>query len=136
VIPRQVTFTVDARSPLPEQREQLLERHEALMHEVAARRDLSLNLRVDSDRAPVRCDAETVATLVAAAAEAGVPAMMMTSGAVHDAMQMAEIARVAMIFVRSAGGISHSPDEFTSSADAAAGTEVLARALHRLAYQS
>ncbi|MGH2618317.1 MAG: hypothetical protein ACRDJC_24060 [Thermomicrobiales bacterium] len=51
-------------------------------------------------------------------------------------MQFAEIARVAMIFVRSAGGISHSPDEFTATADAAAGTEVLARALYSLAYQS
>ncbi|MGH2618028.1 MAG: Zn-dependent hydrolase, partial [Thermomicrobiales bacterium] len=80
VIPRQVAFTVDARSPLPEQREQLLERHEALMHDVAARHDLTLNLRVDSDREPVRCDPQTVAALVAAAEDAGVPAMTMTSG--------------------------------------------------------
>ncbi|MBA3451271.1 MAG: hydantoinase/carbamoylase family amidase, partial [Chloroflexia bacterium] len=134
VIPRQVAFTVDARSPLPEQRELLRSRHEALMSEVAERRELTLTVRVDSDRQPVSCDPEVVATIAAAAAAAGIPAMMMTSGAVHDAMQMAEIARIAMIFVRSAGGISHSPDEFTSTADAAAGTEVLARALHTLAY--
>ena len=62
--------------------------------------------------------------------------MTMTSGAVHDAMQMAEIARVAMIFVRSRGGISHSPEEFTAAEDAAAGIEVLARALHALAYRA
>ncbi len=136
VIPRQVAFTVDARSPLPEQRETLLARHEALMQEVAERRDLTLNVRVDSDRQPVRCDPETVAVIAAAAEEAGVPAMTMTSGAVHDAMQMAEIARVAMIFVRSRGGISHSPEEFTAAEDAAAGIEVLARALHALAYRA
>ena len=136
VIPRQVTFTVDARSPLPEQRETLLARHEALMREVAERRDLTLTLRADSDREPVRCDPKIVAVITAAAAEAGVPAMAMTSGAVHDAMQMAEIARIAMIFVRSRGGISHSPDEFTAAEDAAAGIEVLARALHALAYRS
>jgi allantoate deiminase len=136
VIPRQVAFTVDARSPLPEQRETLLARHEGLMHEVAERRDLTLNVRVDSDRQPVRCDPETVAVIAAAAEEAGVQAMAMTSGAVHDAMQMAEIARVAMIFVRSRGGISHSPEEFTAAEDAAAGIEVLARALHALAYRA
>ena len=136
VIPRQVAFTVDARSPLPEQRETLLARHEAVMHEVAERRDLTLTVRVDSDRQPVRCDPETVAVIAAAAEAAGVPAMAMTSGAVHDAMQFAEIARIAMIFVRSQGGISHSPDEFTAAEDAAAGTEVLARALHALGYRA
>ena len=58
----------------------------------------------------------------------------MTSGAVHDAMQLAEVASIAMIFVRSQGGISHSPAEYTTAEDAAAGAEVLARALHHLGY--
>jgi allantoate deiminase len=136
VIPRQVAFTIDARSPDVAQRETLLARHEALVREVAERRGLSVTLRVDSDRLPVACDPELVATIAAAATAGDIPAMKMTSGAVHDAMQLAEIARIAMIFVRSKEGISHSPDEFTSTADAAAGTEVLARALHALAYRS
>ncbi len=136
VIPRQVAFTVDARSPDPAQRELLLARHEALIDEVARRRDLTVTFRIDSDRPPVACDPDVVAAITAAAAEAGVPAIPMTSGAVHDTMQLAEIAKIAMIFVRSRGGISHSPDEFTSADDAAAGTEVLARTLHALAYRS
>ena len=136
VIPRQVAFTIDARSPDPAQRETLLNRHEALIHEVAARRGLTVTLRIDSDRLPVASDPDLVAAISAAAEAGGVPAMMMTSGAVHDAMQFAEIAKIAMIFVRSQAGISHSPDEFTSADDAAAGTEVLARALHALAYRS
>jgi allantoate deiminase len=136
VIPRQVAFTVDARSPDPAQREQLLARHEALIDEVARRRDLPVTFRIDSDRPPVACDPDVVAAITAAAAEGGVPAIPMTSGAVHDTMQLAEIAKIAMIFVRSRGGISHSPDEFTSAEDAAAGTEVLARTLHELAYRS
>lgn len=136
VIPQQVTFTVDARSPDPAQRDELLARHEALMHEVANRRDLGLTIRIDSDRTPVASDPELVAAIAAAVSDAAIPAQRMTSGAVHDAMQLAEIARIAMIFVRSQGGISHSPDEYTSSEDAAAGTEVLARTLHRLGYGS
>jgi allantoate deiminase len=134
VIPRQVAFTLDARSPDPAQLETLIARHEALMSEVAQRRDLRLTLRVDSDRQPVLSDQGVLAALASAAGEAGIPAMTMPSGAVHDAMQMAEIAKVAMIFVRSRGGISHSPEEFTSTEDAAAGAEVLARALHNLGY--
>jgi acetylornithine deacetylase/succinyl-diaminopimelate desuccinylase-like protein len=51
-------------------------------------------------------------------------------------MQLAAITNIAMLFVRSRGGISHNPEEFTSSEDAAAGIEVLARALHRMAYRS
>ena len=111
-------------------------RHEALIDEVARRRDLTVTFRIDSERPPVACDPDVVAAIAAAAAEAGVPAIRMTSGAVHDTMQFAEIAKIAMIFVRSRGGISHSPDEFTSADDAAAGTEVLARTLHALAYRS
>lgn len=136
VIPRQVAFTVDARSPDPAQRDLLTARHEALIAEIAERRDLRLTVRVDSDRAPVECDPGFVSAIAGAAAEAGIPALRMTSGAVHDAMQIAEIAPIAMIFVRSREGISHAPEEFTSAEDAAAGTEVLARALHHLAYQS
>ena len=95
-----------------------------------------MTLRVDSDREPIESDRQVLDALDAAASEAGIPVMAMTSGAVHDAMQLAAIAKVAMVFVRSQGGISHSPDEFTSSEDAAAGAEVLARALHHMAYRT
>ena len=39
-----------------------------------------------------------------------------------------------MVFARSEGGRSHTPAEFTTAADAAAATRVLAAALHELAY--
>ncbi|HET7094010.1 MAG TPA: Zn-dependent hydrolase [Thermomicrobiales bacterium] len=134
VVPERVAFTVDARHPDPAALALLLERHEGLWTEVARRRDLDLHVRVDSDRAPVVSDPDLVASLLAAAADAGVPAMPMTSGAVHDAMQFAAICPVAMLFVPSQGGISHSPLEYTDPAAAAAGIDVLTGALRRLAY--
>ena len=133
VVPERVGFTVDARHPDPEALATLLARHEGHWSEVAARRGLALSVRVDSDRPPCPCDPALVATLAEAAAQVGVPAMRMTSGAVHDAMQFASVCPVAMLFVRSKGGISHSPEEETTAEDAAAGVEVLARALARLA---
>ena len=58
----------------------------------------------------------------------------MASGAGHDSQQMAKIAKIAMIFVRSKDGRSHTPEEFSSIEDIVAGIEVLAGALHALAY--
>ncbi len=49
----------------------------------------------------------------------------MPSGAGHDAQDMALIAPAGMIFVPSAGGISHSPKEYTSAKDMANGANVL-----------
>jgi allantoate deiminase len=58
----------------------------------------------------------------------------MASGAGHDAQQMAKIARIAMIFVRSKDGRSHTPEEFSSIPDIVAGVSVLAETLLALAY--
>ena len=49
----------------------------------------------------------------------------MQSGAGHDAQEMAMIAPVAMIFIPSVNGISHSPKEFTKASDMANGANVL-----------
>ncbi|MBC2840173.1 Zn-dependent hydrolase [Robiginitalea sp. SC105] len=63
------------------------------------------------------------------AADLGLSAMRMYSGAGHDAQDIAMIAPVGMIFVPSRGGISHSPDEFTSVTDMANGANVLLQTL-------
>ena len=55
----------------------------------------------------------------------GFTTKLMQSGAGHDAQEIALIAPVAMIFVPSVGGISHSPKEFTKSIDMANGANVL-----------
>ena len=57
----------------------------------------------------------------------------MVSRAYHDCVFMARVCPAAMIFVPSAGGISHRPDEYTSALQIAQGARVLAGALHRLA---
>jgi allantoate deiminase len=46
---------------------------------------------------------------------------------------MAGIAPMAMLFVRSPGGVSHHPDEAVLPGDVAAALEVLVAFLHRLA---
>ena len=55
------------------------------------------------------------------------------SGATHDAKFMARLGPAAMIFVPCENGLSHNEAENADAADLAAGTRVLAQALHELA---
>lgn len=134
IIPEKVTFTVDARHPDPAARQILYAKHEALMREVSARRDLSISWHTTFDQDPLTCNPALVGLLEEAAGAQGVPTLTMASGAVHDTQRMAARSRAAMIFVRSRDGRSHTPEEFSALDDCVAGIEVLAAALHRLAY--
>ena len=62
----------------------------------------------------------------------GFTTKLMQSGAGHDAQEIALIAPVAMIFVPSVGGISHSPKEFTKPIDMANGANVLLQTILKL----
>ena len=126
-VPEKVTFTVDARHPDPAQRAVLYERHEATDARGRRRRDLDL-----PGRSPAISRAGTVRSRARLApgrrgAPAGHPVHRIPSGAAHDAQQMARVARIAMIFVRSKDGRSHTPAEFTSVEDATAGIAVAGR---------
>jgi N-carbamoyl-L-amino-acid hydrolase len=64
-----------------------------------------------------------------AANSLGLATTDLPSGAVQDTQQLAKLAPIAMIFVPSKDGISHSPREFTPWSDIANGAEVLYRTL-------
>jgi allantoate deiminase len=57
----------------------------------------------------------------------------LVSGAGHDAVVIAELAPVAMLFVRSREGLSHHPDEYTSPADLEIALRVVVDFLTRMA---
>ncbi len=134
VVPGKVIFTVDARHPDPAARATLYQRHEAFMTEVAVRRGLKIEIEVLLDHKPCLSDPALVKALQQAAGVQGIPYMTMPSGAGHDAQQMAHIAKVAMVFVRSKDGRSHTIEEFSSVEDIVAGIKVLAAGMHALAY--
>src|SRR6185437_7182618 len=60
-----------------------------------------------------------------AIAALGVTRRRLASGAGHDAMAIAGLCDVGMIFVRCKGGISHNPAESITEADAEIGARVL-----------
>lgn len=134
IVPDRITFTIDARHPDAVERGRLYARHAEIIDRVASEFDLRIRTRIVMDQPPCPCDPDLTVTINGAADELGLPVISLHSGAGHDSQVMARIARVAMIFVRSAGGRSHTPAEFTSIEDAARGITLLTNALYRIAY--
>jgi len=133
-VPDKVTFTLDSRHPDQRAVEAQHAEQERLMREIAGRRGLEISWTKPLDLPACPCDPDVVAALERSAQEQAIPYRRMHSGAGHDTQNIAKLAKVAMVFVRSKDGRSHTPEEFTSVEDAVAGIRVLAGALHDLAY--
>ena len=89
----------------------------AAAREIAAPRRLTVTCDTHLDQASVPMDPALTAMLERGIAAAGYPLHRMTSGAGHDAMVVAARMPVAMLFLRSPGGISHHPDETVIASD-------------------
>lgn len=82
-------------------------------------------LAIETASEPAPTDEGIREIINSAAQKLGYSSKLMPSGAGHDTQDMTAIAPSGMIFVPSRGGISHSPNEFTSSQDMARGANVL-----------
>lgn len=134
IIPDNVRFSIDCRHNDRTKLAELRDAHERSVKDIAAKHGVEVSWTSRPPLEPCVCDPEIVATLEAAAREQGIPALTMPSGALHDTQRMLKVARVAMLFVQSRDGRSHTPAEFTSIEHAVAGIRVLTAALHKLAY--
>ena len=99
------------------------------MREAAAAVGLGHRLEPISCTAPVAFDAECIASVRAGARAAGHATRDIVSGAGHDAAHTAGVVPTTMIFVPSAGGLSHNPAESTLPEECAAGAQVLLEAV-------
>lgn len=134
IVPDEVEFMIDVRHPDPQAGQRLYALHEQLMREVADRHGLEIDWTIEVEHAAVTSSPGLVSVLNDAAKSQGIAVRTMHSGAGHDSQQMAHIAPVAMIFVRSKDGRSHTPEEYSSIEDLVDGIRILAAALYRLAY--
>jgi hydantoinase/carbamoylase family amidase len=132
VIPGEATLWIDLRSTSLAERTVCRDAVLAQARGLAEARGLQLDVQTLMEDAPVAMDAELTALLARVCGEQRIDSLMMDSGAGHDAMQMAHIARAGMLFVPSREGISHNPREWTSTEDIALGAEVLLQAVLRL----
>jgi allantoate deiminase len=118
VVPGRAEMTLDVRHADDAVRERALVELRAAAREIAERRGLAEEWD-ERTVAATACAPALVARLARAVQAAGAPVRELVSGAGHDAMTMASVTDVAMLFVRCAGGVSHHPDESVREADVA-----------------
>ncbi|MBX6329483.1 MAG: allantoate amidohydrolase [Pseudolabrys sp.] len=118
VIPGKVSFSVDLRAPNDADRDAALSGISQAMEEIARKRGVRLESQIVHETPAVACSPSMTECLTQAIRRQGFPAPMMVSGAGHDASAVASLCPVGMMFVRCAGGISHSPEESVTTEDA------------------
>ncbi len=93
-----------------------------------------MSFRVDraEHHAAVAADPGLTDRLAEAVRDAGHPPHRLVSGAGHDAAVMAGVTRMAMLFIRSPGGVSHHPDERVLPGDVLVALGVIVRFLEGL----
>ncbi|MNL37026.1 Allantoate amidohydrolase [compost metagenome] len=136
VIPGEVQFTLDIRHSEAERLESFCAALAAAFGEIAARRGLALELVPTLATSPAPMNQALCGALEQICLEQGRSFRRMVSGAGHDAQLFAPKCPAAMIFVPSRAGISHSPEEYSSPEELAAGLNVLTALLYKLAYEA
>jgi allantoate deiminase len=132
VVPGVADFTIDVRSPTAAELKVLEHVVEATVARIAAEEGLVAELEPTFALEPLELDPELVDAVERAARAERASAMRMPSGAGHDAMVLGRRVPAAMIFVPSRGGVSHSPEEYSSPAHVELGMRVLAGALRQV----
>lgn len=126
VIPGQVVMGLEIRDLSAEKIEHLF----MLIEKRAALIAKETGTRISFDRQPngiepALTDARIQKAIDATARKLGLSTKYMQSGAGHDSQHIASIAPAGMIFIPSIGGVSHSPKEFSTTADIVNGVNVL-----------
>jgi N-carbamoyl-L-amino-acid hydrolase len=133
IVPEKAILSLEFRSAALAQFEHLkdviLERAE----QEAGRYGLGLEIQFLGKRDPVATSPIARDAIQRAARGLDLSMKDMISRAGHDAQALAALCPVGMIFVPSAGGVSHSPDEYTEWQDCVNGANVLLQATVSLA---
>lgn len=125
IVPKEVTFTVDIRSKSTECINKVYrDIQEALKKETQgseANYEIVEMLQVE----PVKLSQDIINSIQKNCKKLGFSERTMLSGAGHDAMIMAGITEVGLVFVPSKDGRSHCPEEWTDYADLQKGVEIV-----------
>lgn len=124
VIPGACVATLDVRHADDRIRESAVATFVDAAREIAKRRSLDIDVDLRLNQLAVPMDAQLTSRLESAVAAAGYPVHVLPSGAGHDAMVLAPRMPVAMLFLRTPGGVSHHPDEAVREEDVEAALRV------------
>jgi N-carbamoyl-L-amino-acid hydrolase len=128
VIPGAARVSLDFRSPEAAQLDALEAGLRGEAAAAAGRHALDVDARVVARWEPAVLDPGVREAIAGAAAGLGLTAIELPSGVGHDAQALAAATPSGMIFVPSAGGVSHQPGEHTSWEDCVNGANTLLHA--------
>lgn len=132
VIPGEVTCTLDIRSTDKVLLKKVRRSLKDIAAQICAERQLTADWDVIQKTKPVECDTALSHLLAQSITAAGYNVKDLVSGAGHDAVVVAAVAPVCMLFVRCYKGISHHPEENVEVGDIAAAIKVSDHFIHRL----
>jgi allantoate deiminase len=133
VVPGEATLSLDVRHAHDAERLKASKLLVDVAGKIAHQRGIELTTRQISENGSVLCSARLTAVLAQAVEDLGQPVVHLASGAGHDAVEMAGVTEIAMLFVRCKRGISHNPAESVLEEDVAVAIDVLGRFLELLA---
>ena len=135
VIPGVVEGTLDVRSIDDEKRIAAL--HEMLeeCHRIAQRRCLDCEFQPVMESPAVACSDRFIRVIESVLEDHHMKPIRLVSGAGHDAMAIADLTDIGMIFVRCREGLSHHPDEYVSPEDIQEGVSILLDTILKIADQ-
>jgi allantoate deiminase len=132
VIPGRVDLSLDIRHQKDELLEEVCQSVHKQLQEICAARDIELDWGVVQKNSTIQCSPRLQHLLAYAVEQVGMPVHYLPSGAGHDAVSLARLTDIAMLFVRCAGGVSHHPDEAVTVGDIAVALDVLEHFLSSL----
>ena len=113
VVADRAVMTVDLRNTDNERLKEAERRLPRFVAETAAAEGVAVDARSLARFDPVAFAPQLVARVEAIAKEFDLPVKRLPSGAGHDAQMLAAICPACMIFIPSAGGVSHNIEEYT-----------------------
>ncbi len=132
VVPGRVNLSIELRDLDVARIRDVAERIKARARLIAEDTQTEIDLKAVEQDAAALASPALQRQIEAAAAGLGLATTHLPSGAGHDAVNLAAIAPMGMIFVPSVGGISHSPRELTRWADCTNGANVLLQTVLRV----
>jgi len=133
VIPGEIAFTVDVRSPEPATLGAIDKELSEAIVEIARRRKAAIELIAIWRKEPTVFNPKLVDAVENAAKTLGYSNRRITSGAGHDACNLATVVPAAMVFVPCKDGVSHNELEDATQLDCTAGANVLMHTVLALA---
>jgi beta-ureidopropionase / N-carbamoyl-L-amino-acid hydrolase len=125
VVPGRVEMTVEFRDLSGDKVSRLGDTLKRRAAEIAKETATEIDVAHSSRHEGAHTHAAIQEAIERVATRYGLRSMRLPSGAGHDAQMMARLGPIAMIFVPSVGGISHSPRELSRWEDCAQGASVL-----------